>query len=112
MNKLILNIEKLEECQVNYEIALDRAVKTLDANIDFYKKYLQNSYKSEIEVKLHSVHEKIKKGEIMTASLEAEGILNHPYASAEAKDVATGMIDICTLIYKNICSSATSKGEF
>ena len=101
-DKLILNIKKLDDCQKKYEIALDRAVKALDANTA----YLLGSYKSEIGLKLHLIHSKIKKGEIMTASAEAEGILNHPYASAEAKDMATGMVDICTLIYKNICSSA------
>ena len=106
MNKLILNIKKLEECHHNYEIALERAVKTLDANAI----YLVGSYKNDIEIKLHSIHEKIKRGEIMTASADAEEILNHPYASADAKETAAGMIDICNLIYKNICSSA-AKGD-
>jgi len=105
-DKLILDIEKLEACHHDYEIALDRAVKALDANINFYTTSLQRLYRSEIELKLHSIHEKIKKGEIMTASADAEEILHHPYASTAEKEMAAGMIDICTLIYKNICSSA------
>ena len=74
------------------------------------KALLTSLYKPFLKEKLFEIHEKIKRGEIMTASTDAEEILNHKYADEVSRAAAKEMIELCTTIYKQSSSAAVKGG--
>jgi O6-methylguanine-DNA--protein-cysteine methyltransferase len=95
MNKNEKNIVKLEEYCKEGKAANEALLTSL--------------YKSFFKEELSNIHNKISRGEIITASTAAEEILNNPYADEVSRAAAKEMIELCQKQYKKI-SSAASKG--
>ena len=96
MNKNEKNIVKLEEYCKEGKAANEALLTSL--------------YKSFFKEELSNIHNKISLGEIMTASSEAEEILNNPYVDKVAKAAAKEMIELCQKQYRQSSSTASKGG--